>query len=116
MKALPLLLIVVIFFLPTSVFPGQIYGTVTILIDGKKFVRKNIKIEIVPYRNTDKTYRAVTDKYGSYGVYVKERGKCKLTVYYDDSSDSIDISSYKNPVRYNLILEKRGKKYHLRRR
>ena len=57
-----------------------------------------------------------TDKAGSYKFTVKEEGKCTLTVLYEKQSVSMDIFSYKEPTRYDLLLEKKEGKFTLRRK
>jgi hypothetical protein len=59
---------------------------------------------------------AVTDKFGSYKLTVKEEGKCTLTVVYEKQPLSIDVFSYKEATRYDLILEKKDGKLVLRRK
>ena len=57
-----------------------------------------------------------TDKAGSYKFTVKEEGKCTLTVLYDKQPITMDVFSYKQPTRYDLILEKKEGKFTLRRK
>jgi hypothetical protein len=57
-----------------------------------------------------------TDKAGSYKFTVKEEGKCTLTVLYEKQPIAIDVFSYKEPTRYDLILEKKEGKFTLRRK
>jgi len=57
-----------------------------------------------------------TDKVGSYKFTVKEEGKCTLTVLYEKQPIAIEVFSYKEPTRYDLILEKKEGKFTLRRK
>ena len=57
-----------------------------------------------------------TDKVGSYKFTVKEEGKCTLTVLYEKQPVSMEVFSYKEPTRYDLLLEKKEGKFTLRRK
>jgi len=59
---------------------------------------------------------AATDKFGSYKVNVKGEGKCILTLLYDKQAPTLEVFSYKEATRYDLILEKKDGKYSLRRK
>lgn len=59
---------------------------------------------------------AVTDKFGAYKLNVKAEGKCVLTVLYEKQPVSIEVFSYKEATRYDLILEKKEGKFALRRK
>lgn len=58
----------------------------------------------------------VTDKFGSYKLTVKEEGKCILTLVYEKQAYSLEIFSYKQATRYDMILEKKDGTLALRRR
>jgi hypothetical protein len=58
----------------------------------------------------------VTDKFGSYKLTVKNEGKCTLTVLYEKQPLSLEVFSYKEPTRYDLIVEKKEGKLGLRRK
>ena len=54
---------------------GEIYGTIN---DGNKPVAAGMKVDItVP----GKTYTGETNKFGAYRIFVKEKGKCTLSVH-----------------------------------
>ncbi len=89
---------------------GEIFGT---LREGGKAVKKGIKVEVVTPK---KTYTAETDAYGSYRLYVVEKGKYTFKVYYNDQTPSFDIYSYDKSTRYDLSLEKKDGKYTLKRK
>ena len=65
------------------------------------------------YKLADST---ATDKFGSYKLMVKEEGKCALAILYEKQTISIDIFSYKEATRYDLIFEKTDGKLSLRRK
>ncbi len=56
-----------------------------------------------------------TDKFGSYKVNVKEEGKCILTLFYNKQPVSLEVASYKEPTRVDLILEQKDGKLTLKR-
>jgi hypothetical protein len=98
-------LFLVAFFLPLRVLGGEIYGNIT---DGGKSVGVGVKVELTV---GDKSYTAQTDRFGSYRVLVREKGKGVLKVNYLGQSPSLEVYSYDNAVRYNLVLEKKDNKY-----
>jgi hypothetical protein len=57
-----------------------------------------------------------TDKFGSYKLNVKEEGKCILTLVYEKQPVTLEVFSYKQATRYDLILEKKDGKLSLRRK
>jgi hypothetical protein len=89
---------------------GELYGTI---IDGGKPIASGLKIEIAA---AGIVYPAETDKFGSYRVFVKGKGKCKLTLHVRDQSPTIGLVSYDNSTRYDWILETKDGKLSLRRR
>ena len=89
---------------------GELYGTIT---DGGKPVPPEVKIEIGASGNA---YSTETDKFGSYRVFVKEKGKCTLTLHVRDQSPSVGLFSYDKSTRYDWILETKDGKLSLRRR
>lgn len=89
---------------------GEIFGT---LREGGKAVAKGIKVEIVTPK---KTYTAVTDAYGSYRLYVPEKGKFTLSVYYKEQKPTFDLYSYDKSTRYDMSLETKEGKYSLKRK
>ena len=95
--------------LPVAASAGEIYGTIK---EGTRLVGQGIKIEIA---SGGSIYSTETDKYGSYRLFVKERGKCQLRVLFGQLSPSIEIASYDRSVRYDLALEKKDGNYALRR-
>jgi hypothetical protein len=88
---------------------GEIRGTVT---EGGKSVGVGVAIDV---RCGDKTYSATTDKYGSYRLFVPEKGTCALNVRYQNQTPSREIVSFEDSTRYDLVLDKQGGQYVLRR-
>ena len=89
---------------------GEIFGT---LREGGKAATKGIKVEIVTPK---KTYTTITDTYGSYRLYVLEKGKCTLNVYFKNQIPSFDLYSYDKSTRYDMSLETKDGKYLLKRK
>jgi hypothetical protein len=59
---------------------------------------------------------SATDKVGSYKLNIKGEGKCILTLLYDKQASALEVFSYKEATRYDLILEKKDGKYSLKRK
>ncbi len=57
-----------------------------------------------------------TDKFGAYKLSVKQEGKCTLTMMFEKQPVSLEVFSYKEATRYDLILEKKEGKLSLRRK
>jgi hypothetical protein len=77
-------------------------------------VGAGVPVEIVA---PSKTYVVQTDKEGMYRVYVNEEGKCTLTVRYQGAAPTMEVTSQEEKTtRYDLLLEKKGGKYGLRRK
>ncbi len=106
------------FFLTLLVLPffavvtsaGELYGTIT---DGTRPIAAGAKVTI---EASGKIYAAETDKFGSYRIFVKEKGKCVLTVHLKDRTASADLFSYDRSTRYDWILEVQNDKSQLRRK
>jgi len=105
---------------------GRIFGDIK--LDGKPIpAGLKVKIAVAPPADTagakakvkaaptvvDST---VTDKFGSYKLTVKQEGKCVLTLLYEKQVLSLDVFSYKEATRYDLVLEKKEGKLSLRRK
>jgi hypothetical protein len=104
-------LVLLALLLPASrVTAGELYGTIA---DGGKPLAPGVKVEISA---PDTAYSTVTDKFGSYRLFVKEKGKCTLTVSVRDQSPSVGLVSYDKSTRYDWILETKDGKLSLRRR
>jgi hypothetical protein len=57
-----------------------------------------------------------TDKFGSYKLNAKEEGKLILTLVYEKRPVTLEVFSYKEATRYDLLLEKKDGKLSLRRK
>jgi len=91
-------------------FAGEIFGS---LKEKNVAVAKGTKIEVIIEK---KTYTAETDEFGSYRLFVPEKGKCALKVYYQKQTPTFDIFSYDKSTRYDFLLENQDGKYVLRRK
>ncbi len=103
-------LLLSLFLLSAVSVAGELFGT---LHEGGKNAPKGIKIELVISK---KTYSTETDAYGSYRLFVPEKGRCVLKVYYKNQSLSLDAFSYDKSTRYDLDLINNNGKYSLKRK
>ena len=103
---------------------GRIFGDIK--MDGKP-VPAGLTVTIAPVPPAgapgDTTKRAaaagdttLTDKFGSYKLSMKQEGKCVLTLAYEKEALTLEVFSYKNATRYDLILEKKDGKLSMRRK
>lgn len=58
----------------------------------------------------------VTDKVGSFKVVVKKEGKCTLTVHLEKKTATLEVFSYKEPTRYDLLVEEKDGKLTVKRK
>jgi len=89
---------------------GEIYGTIS---EAGKPLPAGVKMEITAGQ---KTYTGETDKFGSYRVFVQEKGKCTLTVLYKDLKLTAAIFSYEKATRYDWTVETVDNKPALKRK
>ena len=94
----------------TPAWAGKIAGSIT---EGGKPVAQGVKVDVTCGANT---YSAQTDTYGAFNLFAKDTGKCVLKVTYQGQTPSIDINSFDNSVQYDLVLEKQGTQYALKRK
>ena len=94
-------------FLSHLALAGQIYGT--IWEDGHP-VAQGQKVTITCPNAAPQG--AETDQFGAYKISAPTSGRCSLGI----RGYTIDISSYKNPVRYDLEIVKEGAQAKLLRR
>ena len=122
MRARLVVLVLVIAVLSSSsAFGARIFGDLK--MDGKP-VPAGVRMKITRLiTDGGKTKPAagpvdstVTDKFGSYKLTVKDEGKCSLAVSYDKQVATLDVFSYKEATRYDLILEKKDGKLSVRRK
>jgi len=79
----------------SSSWAGEIFGTVR---SGRRAVRAQVTVTCGP-----RTYGPVTtDNFGSYRLFVRERGQCILTVHYQGRPLNMRITSYERPIRYDI--------------
>jgi len=91
-------------------FAGKIYGSIT---EGGKAVAQGVKVQVACGTNN---YEAATDAYGAFNLFANDKGKCMLKVLYQGQMPSMEINSYDGSVQYDLILEKQGAQYTLKRK
>ncbi len=105
----------------TSAQAGRIFGDIK---TAGKPVPEGVLVTLQPVIAADDKGKTglgpadstTTDKVGSYKFMVKGEGKCRLTVVYEKQPAAIDVFSYKEATRYDLILEKKDGKLALRRK
>ncbi len=97
------------FWTPCS-FAGEMFGTIK---EGGKPIAKGTKIEVVA---AHKTYSVETDNYGSYRLFIPEKGKVTLKLNVNKQSASIDLFSYEKSTRCDLYLEQKEGRYNLKRK
>ncbi len=105
-----LILLLLILGWSSLAFAGKIYGSLT---EAGKPLASGVKVEVTCGVNS---VSAQTDAYGAFKLFVPDKGKCTLKVYYQGQTPSFEISSYEGSVQYDLILEKQGGRYTLRRK
>lgn len=86
---------------------GEIYGTVRL---GKQFLA-GVPVTVT---TASGAVSDTTDKFGAYRLFVKESGKCTLSVRYQNQAPTLAIVSVGDAVRYRLVLEEANGKYTLR--
>jgi hypothetical protein len=103
-------LAMLIFAFTAEAFAGKIYGSIT---ESGKPVAQGVKVEVSCGTSN---YAAQTDAYGAFNLFAMDKGKCILKVSYQNQTPSIEVNSYDNSVQYDLILEKQGDQYTLKRK
>ena len=105
--------------LPGSAQAGRVFGDVK--LDGKP-LPAGVPVKITRIVTEEGKSKAVladssaTDQYGSYKLTVKDAGKCALTIVYEKQAATLEVFSYKEATRYDLILEKKDGKLSARRK
>jgi hypothetical protein len=89
---------------------GEIFGTIT---DADKPIAAGVKVEIAVAGNT---YAGETDKFGSYRIFAKDKGKGTLKVLYKDQTPGADIFSFDKATRYDWTVENTDGKLSLKRK
>ncbi len=113
-----------VFLAASNATAGRIFGDIK--LDGKPVpAGLPVKIALAPPASAPGAKPApapivadstVTDKFGSYKLTVKEEGKCIVTLVYEKQIPTLEVFSYKDATRYDLILEKKDGKLTLRRK
>jgi hypothetical protein len=109
------------FALPTSAWAGRVFGDIKL---GDKPLPAGGPVKIARVTTEDGKSRTAsvpadstaTDEFGSYKLMVKEPGKCVLAIVYEKQTASLEVFSYKEATRYDLILERKDGKLALRRK
>lgn len=105
-----LICLVLIFCAASVAAAGEIFGTIS---ESGKPVQAGVKVEV----NVAGTpYTGETDKFGTYHVFVKEKGKGTLTVNYRDQKPAAEVFSYDRATRYDWALETAQGKLALKRK
>lgn len=94
----------------SSTLAGEMFGTIS---EGGKPVSEGVKVVVAA---GEKTYSAETDKFGSYRLFVKEKGKCILKVHFKDQTPSFQVASFEKSTRYDFVLNLKDGKYTLGRK
>jgi hypothetical protein len=110
--------------LASYAFAGRIFGDIT--LEGKPLPAGiMLKIALAPPRSSPGSElklasvlvdSTATDQFGSYKLTVKAEGKCILTLLYEKQAPTLEVFSYQDAMRYDLILEKKGGTYSLKRK
>lgn len=107
--------------LPGSAWAGRVFGDIK--LDGKP-LPAGVPVKIARVVTEEGKSKAATvpadstatDQYGSYKLMVKDAGKCVLVIAYEKQTATLEVFSYKEATRYDLILEKKDGKLTLRRK
>jgi hypothetical protein len=110
MKHVFMLFLIFVMLFSSVALAGELYGT---LREGGKALAKGIKVEVVTPK---KTYTTATDAYGSYRLFVPEKGKCTLNVYYKSQVPAFELYSYDKSTRYDMSLELKDSTYFMKRK
>jgi hypothetical protein len=105
-----IIVLLTLFLSGSTASAGELYGTIT---DGSKPVAAGVKVEITV---SGKVYTAETDKFGSYRIVVKEKGKGIFTIHLREQTPAVELFSYDRSTRYDWILETKDGKLSLRRK
>jgi len=120
-RRLIVLLVLLSCSLPSSAWAGRVFGDIKW---GGKPLPAGVPVKITRVLAEDGKSKSAsapadsttTDEFGSYKLTVKEPGKCILVILYEKQSASLEVFSYKEATRYDLILEKKDGKLALRRK
>ena len=107
------LVVLSIALLATNASAGKIFGDISL---GEKPIAAGVKLKLTRPGTAAVADTAVTDKFGSYKLFVKEEGKATLTVFYEGKALELPVFSNKEATRYDLVVEKKGDRLTLRRK
>lgn len=120
---IPVCLLLALCLTASTAYAGRIFGDIK--LDGKPLAAGvPVEIFLAPGKAPEGTpapapVRAdstATDKFGSYKLTVKPEGKCILSLTYEKQTVTLEVFSYKEATRYDLILEKKDGQLSLRRK
>jgi hypothetical protein len=101
----------------SSALAGRLLGDIR--LDGKP-VAEGLSVRLTTAAKTGAPASVVdstaTDKFGSYKLMAKDEGKYVLTIVFEKQPVSLEVYAYKEPTRYDLVLEKKDGKLSLRRK
>jgi hypothetical protein len=95
---------------PEFALAGEIRGAVTL---AGKSIGQDVAIEV---HCGEKVYTATTDKYGFYRLFIPENGTCRFQLHYHNQTPSREVISFEDSTRYDMLVEKEGDQYVLRRK
>jgi hypothetical protein len=108
MKSLICLMLILL--AASAAVAGEIFGTVS---ESGKPVAAGVKVEVTIAGNS---YTGETDRFGTYHVFAKDKGKGILTVHYKDQKPAADVFSYEKATRYDWTMETADGKLTLKRK
>ncbi len=117
-RGLIVALVLCIWLAASNAVAGRLLGDIR--MDGKP-VAEGLRIRLAAVAATPGAAPAIidstaTDKFGAYRLMAKAEGKCILTLVYEKQPVSLEVYSYKEATRYDLVLEKKDGKLSLRRK
>lgn len=90
----------ILLLLSPAALAGDIFGTIK---EGKDAVPEKTKIQI---KIDGETVDGEVKKDGRYRIHVKKKGKATLTLRYKDQAPSIEVHSYDQEARFDLLVER----------
>jgi len=116
-RTLIVALVLCICLMASSALAGRLLGDIR--LDGKP-VAEGLRIRLAttakPGAAPAVVDSTVTDKFGSYKLMAKDEGKYLLTLVFEKQPVSLEVYAYKEPTRYDLVLEKKDGKLSLSRK
>ncbi|MHB8077659.1 MAG: hypothetical protein ACYDIE_00205 [Candidatus Krumholzibacteriia bacterium] len=117
-RTLGVALVLCICLMASTALAGRLLGDIR--LDGKP-VAEGLRIRLAaapakPGAAPAVVDSTVTDKFGSYKLMAKDEGKYLLTLVFEKQPVSLEVYAYKEPTRYDLVLEKKDGKLSLSRK